>query len=76
MVSPNDHVAMNHQNQTPNKWHMRPCSLHNDSAFNRNLNRDRYYLRRINRDIQVHPFSRLLTYISRPPPPAQVPNSH
>jgi hypothetical protein len=28
MVSPNDHVVMNHQNQTPNKWHMRPCSLH------------------------------------------------
>jgi hypothetical protein len=27
MVSPNDHVVMNHQNQTPNKWHMRPCSL-------------------------------------------------
>jgi hypothetical protein len=29
MVSPNDHVVMNHQNQTPNKWHMRPCSLQN-----------------------------------------------
>jgi hypothetical protein len=28
MVSLNDHVVMNHQNQTPNKWHMRPCSLH------------------------------------------------
>jgi hypothetical protein len=28
MVSPNDHVVMNHQNQTPNKWPMRPCSLH------------------------------------------------
>jgi hypothetical protein len=27
MVSPNDHVVMNHQNQTLNKWHMRPCSL-------------------------------------------------
>jgi hypothetical protein len=27
MVSPNDHVVMNNQNQTPNKWHMRPCSL-------------------------------------------------
>jgi hypothetical protein len=27
MVSPNDHVVMNHQNHTPNKWHMRPCSL-------------------------------------------------
>jgi hypothetical protein len=27
-VSPNDHVIMNHQKQTPNKWHMRPCSLH------------------------------------------------
>jgi hypothetical protein len=27
MVSPNDHVVMNHQNQTPHKWHMRPCSL-------------------------------------------------
>jgi hypothetical protein len=27
MVSPNDHVVMNHQNQTPNKWHMMPCSL-------------------------------------------------
>jgi hypothetical protein len=27
MVSPNDHVVMNHQKQTPNKWHMRPCSL-------------------------------------------------
>jgi hypothetical protein len=28
MVSPNDHVVMNHQNQTPNNWHVRPCSLH------------------------------------------------
>jgi hypothetical protein len=27
MVSPNDHVVMNPQNQTPNKRHMRPCSL-------------------------------------------------
>jgi hypothetical protein len=27
MVSPNDHVVMNHKNQTPNKWHMMPCSL-------------------------------------------------
>jgi hypothetical protein len=27
MVSPNDHVVMNHQNQTTNKWHIRPCSL-------------------------------------------------
>jgi hypothetical protein len=27
MVSPNDHVVMNHHNQTPNKWHMRTCSL-------------------------------------------------
>jgi hypothetical protein len=27
MVSSNDHVVMNHQNQTPNKWHMRSCSL-------------------------------------------------
>jgi hypothetical protein len=27
MVSPNDHVVMNHQNQTPNKCRMRPCSL-------------------------------------------------
>jgi hypothetical protein len=31
MVSPNDHVVMNHQNQTPNKWHMRPCSLQRGS---------------------------------------------
>jgi hypothetical protein len=27
MVSLNDHVVMNHQNQTPNKWHMRSYSL-------------------------------------------------
>jgi hypothetical protein len=33
MVSPNDHVVMNHQNQTPNKWHMRPCSLHSQCQF-------------------------------------------
>jgi hypothetical protein len=33
MVSPNDHVVMNHQNQTPNKWHMRPCSLQEVQLF-------------------------------------------
>jgi speckle-type POZ protein len=26
---------MNHQNQTPNKWHMRPCSLQIDDDFMR-----------------------------------------